>query len=394
METEAKSPDTAISSDSEQLESGSTANRQYRRWALAVGGTAMLLVIGAVSMQIFRSDEGVAAEANRKADAGQATVGGKSPAQNRHLASVGSSFVTYEQVADEAMARYGAEVLDQLINRTIIEQACKERGVTVSEGEVEQEITKISQDFGLDREGWLQMLQAERNITPLQYKRDIIWPMLALKKLAGTEIEVTEQDIARAFERDYGEKVKVRMIMMDNQRRMDEVRKQAVAAREEAGDDIAKAAAAFGKLAREHSVEPNSKSLDGVVPPVRRYTGPENKNVEDAAFNLKEGEISGIVQMSSPGAPRFVILFCEGRTEPVVRPDQMELVRDQIVDQLNKEKVQERVSHVFLELREKTPVHNFLTNESTGGGSSGQIPGNNPIRPVGATSATPGPSKN
>src|SRR5690606_14027328 len=150
----------------------------------------------------------------------------------QYLARVGSAVVTYDQVADEAMARYGTEVLDQLISRTIIEIACQERGITVAEAEVEQEILKISQEFGLDRDSWLQMLQAERNITPLQYKRDVIWPMLALKKLAGAEVQITEADIQKAFERDYGPKVKARMIMMDNQRRLNEVWQKANAANE------------------------------------------------------------------------------------------------------------------------------------------------------------------
>jgi len=54
---------------------------------------------------------------------------------------------------------------------------------TSSEAEVNEEVVKISGKFGLDPAEWVKMLQAERNITPEQYRRDIIWPMLALKKL-------------------------------------------------------------------------------------------------------------------------------------------------------------------------------------------------------------------
>ena len=391
MEQETQALDTSPNAPAEPPRTESTRNR--RRWVLAGGGTVILLVAGAALMQVFRGGEGIAAESGR-AQVSVGATAGQSANTARNLATVGKAIVTYDQVAKEAMARYGTEVLDQLINRTIIEQACKDRGLTVSEAEVEQEITKIAQDFGLERDGWLRMLQAERNITPLQYKRDIIWPMLALKKLAGSEIEITEADIKMAFERDYGAKVKVRMIMMDNPRRMDEVRDKAVKIRAAAGDDIGKAAAEFGKLAREYSIEPSSKSLDGVVPPIRRHTGPQNKNVEDAAFSLEAGELSGIVQMPTPGAPRYVLLFCEGHTDPVVRPEQMNLVRDQIIEQLKKEKVQERVAHVFQDLKETTPVHNFLTNESTGVRSVGEELVPTGIRPVGATSdATPIPTK-
>lgn len=364
---------------------GQTATQSTRRrWLIAGGGTIAAVVVGAALMQVFRSGEGVAAEGRASVADGAAAA--QVPAgKPQYLARVGSAVVTYDQVADEAMARYGGEVLDQLINRTIIEIACRDRGISVTEAEVEQEITTIAQEFGLDRSNWLQMLQAERNITPIQYKRDVIWPMIALKKLAGAEVQVTEADIKRAFERDYGPKVKARMIMMDNQRRLNEVWQKANAAREAAGDDQSKAAAEFGRLAREHSMEPTSKALDGVIPPIRRHTGPENESIENAAFNLRPGEISGIVQLSTPGAPRYVILFCEGHTEPVVTPDKMDLVRDEIVAQLTKEKTQESVAKVFKKLQEETPVHNFLTNTSTGavqpaGGPA--VPGN--VRPTGA----------
>lgn len=363
------------------------ATNTRRRWLIAGGGTAVALVAAAALMQVLRSEEGAAAEAQTAA--GRATVGDSPAGRPRKLAQVGDAAITYEQVANEAMERYGAEVLDGLISRTIIELACRQRGITVTEAEVSQEITTIAQEFGLDRATWLQMLQAERNITPLQYQRDVIWPMLALKKLAGTDVKITEQDVRQAFERDYGPRVKARMIMMDNDRRLREVwqkaNEMAAAVRAEAEaagtpeDQImAKIGAEFGRLAREHSMEPTSKSLDGAIPPIRRHTGEENANIENAAFNLKPGEISGLVQLPTPGAPRYVVLFCEGQTEPVVTPDKISLVRDEIESQLKKEKVQESVARVFQKLKEETRVINYLTSTSTGG-----------IQPAAGTTNTP-----
>jgi foldase protein PrsA len=332
-------------------------------------------------MQVWRSEEGAAAETGRET-AGKASLGDTTPNRPKYLARVGEAAITYDQVAEEAMARYGLEVLDQLINRTVIELACRKAGVMVTEAEVEQEIATISKEFGLDPATWLQMLQAERNITPLQYRRDVIWPMLALKKLAGTDVQITQTDIQNAFERDYGPRVKARMIMGDNPRRMQEIWHKANDAVAACNGDVAKATNEFGRVAREHSIEPQSKSLDGAVPPIRRHTGPENATVENAAFHLKPGEVSGIVQMPTPGAPRYVVLFCEGYTDPVITPDKMALVREEIVAQLKKEKVQEGVAVVFKKIKDETPVHNFMTTTTTGGTS---------IQPAGAT-ALPGQS--
>ena len=200
--------------------------------------------------------------------------------------------------------------------------------------------------------------------------------MISLKKLAGTDVQITEADIKNSFERDFGPRVRVRMVMMDNLRRMQEVWQQANETNAAAGksaatptEALAKQTAEFGRLAREHSMEPTSKSLDGTVPPIRRHSGQEN--IEQAAFALKPGEISGIVQLPMPGAPRYLILFCEGQTEPVVKADQIDLVREEIVSQLKKEKVQESVATLFTKLQANTRVDNYLTGTSTGGDANG-----------------------
>ena len=71
----------------------------------------------------------------------------------------------------------------------------------------------------------------------------------------------------------------------------------------------------FGDLAEQYSIEPQSKSLRGEVPPIRKFGG--QPQLEDVAFELAPDELSGIIQMGD----KFVILKCEGRTEPVdVKP--------------------------------------------------------------------------
>ena len=56
------------------------------------------------------------------------------------------------------------------------------------------------------------------------------------------------------------------------------------------------------RLAREHSIDPASKPLDGVIPPIPRYGGADE--LEKAAFKLKEGEISGVIQV---GLSQFIM---------------------------------------------------------------------------------------
>ena len=50
------------------------------------------------------------------------------------------------------------------------------------------------------------------------YVRDAVWPSVALKKLVDDQVTITEQDIQSGFEANYGERVEVLAIVMQNQR--------------------------------------------------------------------------------------------------------------------------------------------------------------------------------
>jgi len=321
---------------------------------LALAGTAVALLAAGVVFQVFRAHEGSAGEdqsAEAAGDvAGKVSLGDSSPRES--LGRVNGEPISYDEVARECMARYGQEVLENFINRMIIHQACREKGVEVSRAEVDAEVLRIAQKFDLDVENWYRMLQADRNLSPVQYRNDIIWPMLALKKLAGEEIQITDEDLKKAFIRDYGPRVRAKMIMCNNQRRAEEVWKKATEKPED-----------FGRLAKEHSVDPTSRALEGDIPPIRRYAG--NDNLEKAAFRLRDGEISGIIDVSTPEMKRFVILQCEGRTEPVVTD--IAQVEETLRKQLEEEKVQASVAKIFEKLKKEARVDNYLTGVTTGG---------------------------
>ena len=321
------------------------AAKRPRLLMLAAGTTVALLLTG-VALQVFRAEDGVAAQ-----EPAAGTAARTSPGQ-RPLARVGSELITWDAVAQECMARHGRDVLDNIINRAIIQQECKRQGIEITKAEVDAEINRIAKRFGLAPDQWYAMLQAERNLTPDQYQRDVVWPMLALKKLAGEKVDITPRDIDQAYVRDYGPRVEARMIMFDNQRRATDVHEKL---RQKPED--------FERLAQEHSIEPNSRALGGKVPPIRRYAG--STNLEEAAFKLQPGELSPVIAVGVPDGPqRFVILQCEGQTKPVAT---LEEVRETVVADLQEEKVQLAVAKVFEDIKKRTRVDNYLTKMVSGG---------------------------
>lgn len=306
-------------------------------------GTAGVMIVAGIMFQWLRP--GTASSQTTPQAAG-------APQSSEVLARVNGEPIHYETVARDAVERHGAEILDNLINRTIIQQACDQRGVTVTPAEVQQEVIDIASKFNLPLETWYQMLQSERGITAEQYHRDVIWPMLALKKLAGGEVNVTEEDMFRAFERDYGPRVRARLILIEgNNRQASEIWNKCNAAPD-----------TFDALAREYSADPNTRPLGGLIPPIRRFGG--DPRIEEAAFAMQPGQISNLIAIDGV-VDRYVILKCEGFTEPLV--NDIRQVWDELLAQITEEKVQESVAITFENLRQSAEIHNRLTQTSSAG---------------------------
>ena len=322
-----------------------TKSETKSKVTMFVSGTLIAILAGGIGMQIARVKEGKAVEVADPA-AGQTTV--DAGVLGKPVSRVNGESIPYQTLAQECIERHGKDVLENVINRTLIQQACAQAGISVSEAEVNVEIVRISKKFGLPVDQWEKMLQAERGLSPIQYRRDVIWPMLALRKLAGQEIQITREQMQEAYVDNYGPRVKARMMVLDNLRRATEIVAKLKKNPEE-----------FENFARDYSVEPNSRALGGSIPPIRRHSC-AHEQIREAAFRLKTpGEISGIVQVSTR---EYVILKFEGMTEPVEHDPKD--VEAQLHEELREREVQTLVAKTFEQLKEKSRIDNFLTGES------------------------------
>jgi parvulin-like peptidyl-prolyl isomerase len=269
-------------------------------------------------------------------------------------AVINGARITIRQLAEECIARHGAEVLEGSIGRRLIEQACQERHVTVGERELDDEVTRVASimfralpDGSPDVQGFLKMIVQEKGVSVAVYRHDAVWPSVALRKLVHDKIEVTDEDMRNGFENNYGPRVRCRAIVLDQLRRAQQVwemaRKQPTAEH-------------FGDLAAEYSIEGSSRSLRGEVPPIARFSG--QPVLEKEAFALKPGEMSGVIQMRD----KYVILFCEGYTTPV--KVEYAKVRSLLYDDIREKKQQIAMSDFFDDLQKTATIDNFLTGKS------------------------------
>ncbi len=276
-------------------------------------------------------------------------------------AIINGQAISLVQLAEECIDRHGKDVLEGTINRKLLDQSLRRRKLQIGEQELEAEIARAALSMGKvtskgepDVVGWIEYVTQNQGISREVYVRDEVWPSVALKKLVGDKIEITNEDLQRGFEANYGPKIRCRAIVLNNQRRAQEVWDKA---REySAAHDTAAALKFFGDLAEQYSIEAGSRSLRGEVPPIQKNGG--QPILEDEAFKLKPGELSGIVQV----ADTYVILLCEGYTKPI--NTSMAEVKELLYRDIHEKKMRLIMAKTFEDMQENAKVDNFLAGTS------------------------------
>jgi hypothetical protein len=264
-------------------------------------------------------------------------------------ATINGRKITLHELAEECLARHGVEVLEGTISRRLLEQELARKKLTVTQADLDAEIARAALAMGFktadgkpDVSKWLANVSQEQGLSLEVYRRDSVWPSVALKQLAG-EVKITKDDLQKGYEANYGTRVRCRAIVLANQRKAQEVWEQA---RGNLSLEF------FGQLAEEYSIEPSSKALQGKVPPIQRHGG--QPLLEKEAFSLKPGELSSIVQVGD----KYVILFCEGFTKPTAVS--FDEVRQDIANDIKEKKQRIAMAEVFNQLKDSATIDNFL----------------------------------
>jgi parvulin-like peptidyl-prolyl isomerase len=282
-----------------------------------------------------------------------ANTAATAPKKNPIAAIVNNEPITRDELARECLTHYGAEVLESIVNRSLILAACQERKITITDKQVDDEIDRMARKFSLGKDQWLKTLEHNRGIKPARYAKDIVWPTLALRELAKSRLTVSKQEIDEAFASEFGPSVKVRLIAIETAEKARQIHGQAVAKPDE-----------FPALAKKYSKDINSASAYGLIQPIRRHAG--DPQLEKAAFSLKPGQVSNIVKVGE----LYVFVKCEEQMPPpkgVNRAD----VDPMLADALRDRKLRSAAGDVFKELQKTAVVQNILNDPV----KSQQMPG-------------------
>lgn len=263
------------------------------------------------------------------------------------VAVVNGKELLRSQLASQCLSRYGEDVLESLVNKYLIVQECKRRGVTITREEVDNEISTIAKKFNISPDRWVELLQTERQISAEQYRRDIIWPTLALKRLVTDKLAVSEIALQQAFESEYGPKVRVRMISASSKQKADKLMVKVRANPKE-----------FGTIAKQESEDPNSAAARGLIPPIRKHAG--DPNIEKVAFAMKPGQISNVIAF----AEQYIILQCEEQIPATqISAEYEKAARDRLKDRLLDNQLRTEADLLSTKLQDEAKIVNVMNDK-------------------------------
>jgi hypothetical protein len=255
--------------------------------------------------------------------------------------------VTREELGEYLIARFGAERLEFLVNRKIVEMACQAKGIVVSDAEVDAQIREDLKAFGPHmtlRDFETQILKRFQK-SMYEWREDVIRPKLAMQRLVRASVTVTPEDVQQAFESRYGPKVKCRMIALQKDD----------AHRTQIWEKVSKSEQEFLAYAKQQYV-PELASRAGEIPEIHKHF-PDAK-IEKEAFSLKEGQVSPLIQ--APDGT-WIILRCEKHV-PANPSKHIDQERMALSKEVFERKLAMKIPEAFGELRKAANPRILMPN--------------------------------
>jgi hypothetical protein len=262
----------------------------------------------------------------------------------------GTEPITREDLGEFLIARLGAEKLELLINKRIIERACREKGIEVTAAEVEAAVADDCRAIKVNLKDFIDNVLKKYQKTLYEWKEDVIRPRLLLGKIARERVQVTEADIQFAYQAHYGEKRECRILLYP--RDMQKIVMTDIYGKVRDSEEE------FVRAARSQP-SPTLAAVGGKIPPIGRGTT-GNDNLEKVAFSLRPGETSEVVE--TPDG--LLIIKCDKVIPPSSQVKPAE-VRAQLEKECFDRKLQLMIPVVFEEMKKKAEPQVFLRKVTT-----------------------------
>ncbi len=249
---------------------------------------------------------------------------------------------------EKDIVRFRSSVLDQLIERKLVEQASVKAGITVSEKEIDNAIEDVKRQNNLSKDE-LMMALANSGLTYKEYReqlRDQIRQIKFANMRFRSKTNISDGDIDNYYKQKMDKFYGLPSYRFSIITFLDNDEKNA---EQKANDflNILKDGKDFGELIKIYSDAPNV-SGDGDLGYL--YAGEMDKAIEDVAGRLLIGEVSEIIKTSSG----LSIIKLIDKQERKLRP--LDDVRDEIYSILFQNIIDERYRVWLEEVKERSHI--------------------------------------
>ena len=258
----------------------------------------------------------------------------------RAVAKVNGDMITEQEFYSRLEDLAGRQVLDRLILEHLIAQKAKQKGITITDAEINQALEAGKQRIGADR--WQEFLkmsgQSEESI-----KHDLRQNLL-LSKLVITDKEVKQYYDENRTKFDEPPQATYRRIVLKNKGDADKVRQEIVSGK-----------LSFAQAVKDQSTDsPALKERGGEIGPVSEGFG--DSEVGKVLFTLKLGEVSEPIPVAFPQGG-YQLIEVSARTEG--KKHTFDEVKDRVRQSLMATK-QSDIEKFISDLRSEATVTVFL----------------------------------
>jgi len=264
------------------------------------------------------------------------------------VAHVNNVPITREELAEELIARKGKQHLELLINRKIIELEAQKEGVTVTAKEIEEDVADVMRGVGAKspKEFEDKMLR-HRNTTYQEYIEDVVRPGILMRKMAEKHVTVTDEDLRKSFEANYGEKVDCRIILIPKESRQ-------LAFKVHAEVRGVKSVEEFMQFARKYNSD-QLAATGGQIRPINRHSA--LGEVERAAFTMHDGEVSHVMEQ-----PEGYVILYRVKLIPADPSAKFDELREMMHREIKRKKTEQMVRTLFTEMKARVTINDYLNN--------------------------------
>lgn len=189
-------------------------------------------------------------------------------------------------------------ILERLIREELIYQAAAERGIRVTDEEIDEQSRIVADSQGITMEELRRRIESE-GLSWQAYNEEVRKQILRVKieqRIIAPRLDVTESDLLAFYNQHYAsegpERAHLRLIFLpaagDDPSARRQVRRKLEGLRKQIGSG-----ASFAELARDHTQGPNAAQGGDIGFLAKGQMIPA---VEEAAFSLEPGSVSDVIE--------------------------------------------------------------------------------------------------